>query len=102
MAELVQVAKRSEVTPGTAISVDVGGTSVAIFNVDGEYFAIGNACSHHGAPLCQGTINGHRVRCPLHAAEFDLKTGNALSAPTAIGTGSYRIVIDGDQLKIAG
>lgn len=65
MADLIRVVMRSEVTPGTAISVGGGGTSVAIFNVDGEYFAIGNACNHHGAPLCQGTINGHKVRAPF-------------------------------------
>ena len=53
MADLIRVVMRSEVTPGTAISVGGGGTSVAIFKVDGEYFAIGNARSHHGAPLCQ-------------------------------------------------
>ncbi len=100
MEELIRVASRSEVKPGTAISVDVNGTSVAVFNVAGQYYAIGNACSHHGAPLCEGTVNGEKVRCPLHTAEFDLRTGNALSAPAAIGTGSYRIEVDGDDLKV--
>ena len=101
MAEMIRVADRLDVKPGTAIAVDVGGTSVAIFNVGGRYYAIGNACSHHGAPLCQGTVQGDKVRCPLHSAEFDLNTGDALSAPAAGGTGSYKVVIEGEDLKIS-
>jgi nitrite reductase/ring-hydroxylating ferredoxin subunit len=101
VSEMIRVADRLDVKPGTAIAVDVGGTSVAIFNVGGRYYAIGNACSHHGAPLCQGTVQGDKVRCPLHSAEFDLTTGDALSPPAAGGTGSYKVVIEGEDLKIS-
>ena len=69
----VKVATVAEVVPGKAIRVEVGDESIAIFNVDGEFYAIGDTCSHEEASLSEGDVFGTCVECPLHGAEFDLK-----------------------------
>lgn len=54
---------------------------VAIFNLDGEFFALDDTCSHGQASLCEGFVEGGQVECPYHAALFDIRTGEALTMP---------------------
>ncbi len=72
--EFVKVATVGEIEPGRAKRVEVGEEPIAVFNLDGEYYAIGDTCSHEEASLSEGDIFGDCVECPLHGAEFDLKT----------------------------
>lgn len=64
MADFVKVTTTDEIEPGQARLVDVQGKRIAIFNVDGEFFAIDNTCTHRGGPLAEGAIAGHEVTCP--------------------------------------
>ena len=59
----------------------VNGTDVAIFNLDGEYFAIEDVCSHYGSPLSTGWLEGDHIVCPRHLAEFCVRTGEVRNAP---------------------
>ena len=63
-----------------------GGDEVAVFNVDGEYYAIDNFCPHKGAPLSEGQLCGHIVECSLHGWQFDVRTGECLTVPERIKT----------------
>ena len=81
MAE-IDVCGDGEIEPGGHRLVDIGGgLEVAIFFVDGEYFAIDDVCTHDGGPLAGGEVDGCQVICPRHGARFDLKTGRAVTMP---------------------
>ena len=97
MATLVKVTPLSAIAIGKATVFDVANKRVAIFNVNGNFFAIDDECPHAGASLAEGEINGDQVTCPFHAANFCLRTGAALCPPARKGVKAYRVVIqDGD------
>ncbi|HVN81060.1 MAG TPA: non-heme iron oxygenase ferredoxin subunit [Terriglobia bacterium] len=100
MAELIRVAGVQEIAPNTALAVEVKGQPIAIFNVGGNYYAIGDTCTHRGGPLSQGVIEGSTVTCPWHGATFDITTGKVLTPPAPQGVGSYKVVVEGNDIKI--
>src|ERR1700737_1572889 len=91
------VATVEEIPPGEGKIGDVGGRSVGVFNIGGEFFAVLNRCPHQGGPLCKGNTHGFLrsagvgefeysrageiVRCPWHGWEYDLRPGQSWSAP---------------------
>ena len=100
MAEFVTVAKTSEISQGQAKAVEVKGAPVAIFNVGGTYYAIEDTCSHVGGPLSEGTVEGTTVNCPWHGAQFDLASGKVLMPPAASGVKSYKVRVEGSEIKL--
>jgi len=94
------VAKTDEIAPGEAKAAEVEGETIAIFNLDGEYYAIDDTCPHALGPLSEGEIEGGVVICPWHASEFDIKTGEVLCPPAAQWVRSYKIHVEGDTIKI--
>jgi len=99
MSEPVPVANADDVDPGTGIVVDVNGTSLAIFNIEGSFYAIDNTCKHRGGPLGEGDLDGELVTCPWHGWEYNVKTGACITNPsTCLKT--YPIVLDGKKLKV--
>lgn len=100
MGDAKTVAQKDDIEEGKGISVDVEGKKLAVFNIEGEYFAIDDECSHAGGSLSEGEVNGHTVRCPLHGAEFDLKTGQVLSEPAEEAVSGYKVIIDGDNVLV--
>lgn len=77
MGEFHTVAKVSEVAVGEMKLVEVDGEEIVIANVDGEYFAFSDTCTHEGGPLSDGDLEGRIVTCPWHFTPFDVKTGEA-------------------------
>ncbi len=77
----VRVSRADEFRAGSSRLVRAGGQEIAVFNVDGEYLAIDNACPHHGAALVDGRVVGSSVLCPWHAWHVDLRTGKCFEAP---------------------
>ena len=69
------VARPEDLTPGNAVMVRHAGECVAVFNIDGEYFACSDACPHAGGSLHQGFVRGTKVSCPWHGWVFDLAAG---------------------------
>src|SRR6266496_1009023 len=100
MARLVKVADTNHLLPGKATAVEIEGNRIAVFNVDGTFFAIDDTCPHAGGPLSEGQVDGKKVVCPWHDAAFDLKTGDVLSPPAFEGVKSYRVVVEGDDVKV--
>jgi nitrite reductase/ring-hydroxylating ferredoxin subunit len=88
---LTKAASVHEVLPGKSKQVTVSGKVLALFNVNGTYYAIDDTCPHRGAPLWEGALSGSEVTCPWHAATFDLKSGSHLSPPRA----AWRRVLQG-------
>jgi 3-phenylpropionate/trans-cinnamate dioxygenase ferredoxin component len=95
-----RVAAVEELPPGTAKQVTGNGKRVAIFNVDGSFYAVDDTCTHRGAPLSEGICQGAEVTCPWHGARFDLKTGSHLSPPAQTGVASYPVQIVGNEIQV--
>jgi len=89
--EFVQVVETSEVQPGQRVLVEVDGEPIAIFNVSGKYYAIGDVCTHDDGPLGDGEMDGFQIICPRHGARFDVRTGKALTLPAVVDTPWYPV-----------
>jgi 3-phenylpropionate/trans-cinnamate dioxygenase ferredoxin subunit len=101
MDGFIKVATVDEVAQNGSLLVQVDGIEVALFNLDGEIYAIENVCTHDGGPLVEGTIvNGCEVMCPRHGARFDIRTGEALSFPAFEPTTSYAVRVEGNEVWI--
>jgi len=81
MSDWTTVCPLAELPPGSHRVVDVDGAQVAVFNLEGELFAIEDVCTHDAGTLTGGTIEGDCIVCPRHGARFSIRTGAALSAP---------------------
>jgi 3-phenylpropionate/trans-cinnamate dioxygenase ferredoxin subunit len=81
MSGWIDVAPASEFLPGTWRSLDLDGTMVAVFNLDGDFYAIEDVCTHDGGILSGGTVERDEIVCPRHGAHFSIKTGQALTPP---------------------
>ena len=102
----VVVARADEIAPGERKLVRIGGRSIGVFNVGGEYYALRNRCPHQGGPLCAGIqfaalrsagpgeyargAEGEIIRCPWHGWEFDVRTGRSWFDPERTRVRSYR------------
>jgi len=81
MSEFVTVAKVSEIPPGTGCTVEVHGVWIALFNVNGIFYALDNTCPHSGGPLGEGHLTGDIVECPWHGWQFNVRTGKRHQVP---------------------
>ena len=100
MAQLIKVAATEDILPGQAKMVEVEGNEIAIFNIDGEYYAVDNSCTHVGGPLCEGEINAFEVTCPWHGAVFDVTSGHALGPPAALPLTTYVVRVQDGNICI--
>ena len=75
MAESIRIASVDDIPPGTGKELTAAGRVVALFNVDGEFYALDGVCPHAGGPLGQGTLEGAVVTCPWHGWQFDVTSG---------------------------
>lgn len=75
MSNWIRVAAEHELSRGTCAEFVAGGRIVALFNVDGKFFALDGICPHQGGPLGQGSLTGCIVTCPWHGFQFDVTTG---------------------------
>ena len=100
MPEFVNVASVEEIPPGTGRTVEVNGAWIALFNVDGSFYAVDNTCPHAGGPLGEGHLNGHVVECPWHGWRFNVQTGERSENPE-ITVACCPVRIDGNQVQVA-
>src|SRR5260370_7094884 len=100
MAKLLKIAKTKDVPPGEAAAFTIEGQKIALFNVEGTYYAIGDTCTHRGGPLSEGDVQGTKVTCPWHGADFDLKTGAVLGRPAPPGVPISKAVPQPHTLKL--
>jgi 3-phenylpropionate/trans-cinnamate dioxygenase ferredoxin subunit len=101
MAAFVKVANRSELPPGSKQLAEVDGRPIAVFNVDGQFYAIDDVCTHDGGPLAEGEFSGCEVQCPRHGARFDVRTGKALSFPAIEPVATHLVEVRGDDVLVA-
>jgi len=87
--------------PGKPTRIELNGTPVCVARVGDEVFAVSDTCSHSDASLSAGDVSDHKIECWLHGAEFDLRTGEALSLPATQPLQTFSVVRNGDTLTIA-
>src|SRR5262252_539273 len=95
----VRAAKKDEIPAGTIREFQVNGATLAIANVDGQFFAVDNTCLHRGGPLGQGELDGKIVTCPWHGWQYDVTTGvNTMDESERVDR--YEVKVDGDALLV--
>ncbi len=101
MENFVRVAATKDLPPGERLLVELDGIRIAVFNLDGDFYAIEDVCTHDGGPLVEGEVlDGGHVQCPRHGARFDIRTGEALSMPAFEPTPSYEVQVDGGDIYV--
>ena len=90
----------SVLVEGKPIAIDVDGVAVCVAKVGDEVFAVADICTHSEASLSEGEITGTKIECWLHGAEFDLRTGEALTPPATESLKSFKVKRNGNQLTI--
>ena len=94
--QFLEIAPASELPNGERLFVEVEGKSLVIFNIAGQFFAIGDICSHDDGPVGDGDIEGYNIVCPRHGGEFDIRTGQAVQMPAVVDIPAYPLrVMDG-------
>ena len=95
----VKVAMANEISPGEGRVVEAGGRTLALFNVDGRFYAIDNVCLHRGGPLGEGDLEGTIVRCPWHAWRWDVTSGANVNNP-AVKMACFPVTVDDGALLV--
>ena len=99
MSQWFKVCHVADVPEGEGYSYRVNDRVVALFHIDGHYYAINDACPHAGASLSAGHLEGCVVACPLHAWRFDVRDGTWLDNP-CVATDAYPVVVKEDEVYI--
>ena len=100
MGEFVKVVRTGDVAPGQGRLVEAGGKKIALFNIDGTFYAIDNTCTHRGGPLSEGAVEGTEVTCPWHGAVFDVTSGAVMGAPAPGDVARYAVRVAGEDIEI--
>lgn len=100
MREFISVAEVASLPPGHGRTVHVRGLEFALYNLDGQFYAIDDLCPHAGGSLGSGCLREGRVICPLHEWAFDLKTGACVGNP-AKSVNFYPTRVENGQVQIA-
>ena len=104
------VATVDEIPPGERKIIEIGGRSIGVFNIKGEFYALRNTCPHQGGPLCEGRLTGfvmadkpggeyryerrgEILRCPWHGWEYDVTTGQSWVDPGSVRTRRYEVEV---------
>ncbi len=100
MGEWTNVAAAGEIGPGEHRVVDIDDVAIAVFNLDGAYFAIEDVCTHDFGTLTGGCVEGGEIMCPRHGARFDIRTGEALTPPAYEPVATFPVRIHDGVVQI--
>jgi len=90
----------SELQQGKPVKFEKDGKTICVARVGDEVFAVDDTCSHSDASLSEGDVTGFKIECWLHGAEFDLRTGEALTPPAVAPLHTYGVHVDGDSVTV--
>ena len=98
--EFVAAIKVAEVPANGMVVVTVNGTRIAVANVQGQFYAFDDECTHEQCSLAEGDLAGTTVTCMCHGAEFDVRSGAVLAPPAVVPVKVYRTRVEGDALQM--
>ncbi len=99
MGTLAKVADKSDLKPGEAKVIEVQGKTLALFNVDGTFYALDNTCLHRGGPLGEGELEGPVVTCPWHGWRWDVTSGANTNNP-AVKVACFPVKVEGTSVFV--
>src|SRR5260370_4357608 len=94
MPSKIELCNADDVTVGTALKVEKDGLTVAVFNVDGEFYVLDDACTHGPGSLSEGYIEGDVVECNFHNGQFNIRTGEPVLPPCMVPMKTYPATVD--------
>ena len=100
MTKFITVAQANEIKPGVPVHVEVEDEPIALFKIEGNFYAIADVCTHDGGVLTGGTVEGVVITCPRHGAKFDITSGAVLSMPAFTPVKTYETRVKDGQLQI--
>lgn len=100
MSDWLDVCEENALAEGEHIVVDIDGVEAAVFNLGGRFYAIEDVCTHDGAEIASGELDGDDIICPRHGARFCIKTGAVKSAPAYEDLACFPIRIEGGKLQV--
>jgi nitrite reductase (NADH) small subunit len=99
MAEFVRALSVEELPKGQGRKVDLGGRAIALFNADGEFYALDARCPHRGGPLAEGYLDGASVTCPLHGFAFSLRDGRGVDG-VELEVASFDTMVENGEVLV--
>lgn len=100
MAEFIKIAEKTEIENGKMKAFSANGRQITVANVDGEYLAFDDTCTHAQCSLAGGILDGYTLTCYCHGAQFDAKSGNVLAPPATSPIGTYKVKLEGEDILI--
>lgn len=98
--EFLEIAPASELPPGQRLFVEVGGKPIVIFNIAGQLFSIADVCSHDDGPVGEGELDGYRITCPRHGAQFDVRSGKVMQMPAVVDIPAYPVRVVNGMIEL--
>jgi glycine betaine catabolism B len=98
--DFVKVAETKDIQASQMMAVDVDGEKVCLSNVNGQYYAIGNICTHMGGPLVEGKLEEYIVQCPWHGSRFDIRSGEVVRPPAMRPEPKYEVKVENNNILI--
>jgi nitrite reductase/ring-hydroxylating ferredoxin subunit len=95
-----RVATTNDLQDGDVIEVQVGKTLLAIYRIDGGFYATEGICTHAYARMAEGYVEGDLIECPYHGGAFEIRTGKAVAAPCTQDLKTYPLRIDGEAILV--
>ena len=102
MTEWIDAGRDGSLAEGEHIVLDIQGIDVAVFRIEGGYYAIQDICNHDGAEIASGRLDGCEIICPRHGARFCLKTGQVLSPPAYEDITTYPVRVHDGRIQVRG
>ena len=98
--DYVTVARVGEIPVGGVKVVRMDDQPLALFHLEGGYYAIEDLCTHDGGPLADGVLDGDVIECPRHGARFNVKTGAVLCLPAVAPVATFAVRVQGDEIQV--
>ncbi|TDI57720.1 MAG: non-heme iron oxygenase ferredoxin subunit [Alphaproteobacteria bacterium] len=99
-ASRIDLCATGDVEPGTAIKVETGGLTLAVYQVDGEFFVTDDDCTHGPGSLSEGYLDGHIIECDFHNGAFDIRTGEVVAPPCMVPLKTYKTFTENGRVII--
>ncbi len=100
MSDWIDVISVSDLAESQHVVVDVDGVEVAVFRIDGEFYAVEDVCTHDGAEIASGRLEGCEIICPRHGARFCLKTGKVLQGPAYEDLSCFQLRVENGVIQV--
>ena len=100
MSQRIDLCSTADVAPGTALKVETGELTLAVFNLDGEFYVTDDLCTHGPGSLSEGYIDGDVVECNFHNGQFNIKTGEVVAPPCMVPMKIYKTVVENGRVII--